>query len=237
MTKTEVLALLKENQNERGIAHWKRLRSKPGSAGTDLKSYGIGLTQLRKLAKKIGRDPKLAKTLWESKVYDAKVMGLLIDDPKLMTREQAEEQVEQLDGGQFFHVFASCDATLAKTPFALEVACDWMDAEDEPRKRCGYTLLYELSKKKGKTLTDEFFLQRIGQIQETIHDQPMWVRESMNGALFGIGKRTRKLNQAAIKATKAIGPVDIDYGDDNSCEPLDVLKHLTSDYVKKKLKA
>ena len=39
------------------------------------------------------------------------------------------------------------------------------------------------------------------------------------------------------RAAKAIGPIDVDYGDDNSCEPLDVLKHLTSDYLKKKLKA
>ena len=41
----------------------------------------------------------------------------------------------------------------------------------------------------------------------------------------------------AIEAAQAIGPVDIDYGDDNSCEPLDVLKHLTSDYVVKKFAA
>ncbi len=60
------------------------------------------------------------------------------------------------------------------------------------------------------------------------------MRESMNGALFGIGKRNRKLNQAAIKAVKAIGPTDVDYGPDNSCEPLDVMKHLTSDYLRKK---
>ena len=46
---------------------------------------------------------------------------------------------------------------------------------------------------------------------------------------------TPSIRKAAIRAAKAIGPVDIDYGDDNSCEPLDVLKHLTSDYLKKKL--
>ena len=62
----------------------------------------------------------------------------------------------------------------------------------------------------------------------------MWVREAMAAALMGIGKRNKKLNTAAIRAAKAIGPVDIDYGDDNRCEPLDVLKHLTSDYLKKK---
>ena len=54
------------------------------------------------------------------------------------------------------------------------------------------------------------------------------------GALIGIGKRNIKLNKAAIRAVKAIGPVEIDYGD-NSCEQPDVLKHLTSDYLKKKL--
>jgi hypothetical protein len=53
---------------------------------------------------------------------------------------------------------------------------------------------------------------------------------------MGIGKRNKKLNAAAIRAVKKIGPVDIDYGDDNRCEPLDVLKHLTSDYLRNRLK-
>ena len=56
----------------------------------------------------------------------------------------------------------------------------------------------------------------------------------MAGALIGMGKRNKKLNKAAIAAAKAIGPIDVDYGDDNRCEPVDVLKHLTSDYLKKK---
>ena len=99
------------------------------------------------------------------------------------------------------------------------------------------TEVLALLKFKGKKAPDDdFFMEHIQRIQNSIHaEQDMWVRESMNGALMGIGKRNRKLNQAAIKAVKAIGPVDIDYGDDNSCEALDVLKHLTSDYLKQKL--
>ncbi len=227
MTKTQVTALLKENQNERGIANWKKKPRK-------LKSFGIGLTQLRKLAKQVGRDHKLALQLWKSDIYDAKVVGLLIDDPKQLSRELAEEQVEGLQGGLLSHVFASCDATLAKTPFAFELACDWMEGKDDVRRRCGYTLLYELSKKNIKAMDDAYLLGRIDHIQDRIHGEEMWVREAMNGALMGIGKRNKKLNKAAVRAAKAIGPVDIDYGDDNSCEPLDVLKHLTSDYLKKK---
>ena len=231
MTKTQVLALLKENQNARGIAHWKKLGAKAGG----LRSFGIGLTQLRKLAKQIGRDHKLAQQLWKSDVYDAKVIGLLIDDPAQVTREQAEQQVGELNAGMLSHVFASCDATLAKTPFAFELACDWMESEDDVRRRCAYSLLYELSKKKRvKGMDDAYLLGRIDHIQQAIHGEEMWVREAMSGALLGIGKRNQQLNKAAIRAAKAIGPVDIDYGDDNRCEPVDVLKHLTSDYLKEK---
>jgi len=228
MTKTKVLALLKEHRDERGLAHWKK---RPRS----LKSFGIGLTKLRKLAKQIGRDHQLALKLWSSDVYDAKVIGLLIDDPKQITREQVEQQVDELNIGLLSHVFASCGATLAKAPFAFEVACDWIDCDCDTRRRCGYTLLYELSKKNVKGMDDPFMLERIDFIKNNIHDQEMWVREAMTGALLGIGKRNKTLNKAAIKAAKAIGAVDIDYGDDNSCEPMDVMKHLTSDYLRKKL--
>ena len=72
MTKTQVLALLKQNRNERGIANWKK---REGEA-SHLKSFGIGLTQLRKMAKQVGRDHKLALQLWNSDIYDAKIVGL-----------------------------------------------------------------------------------------------------------------------------------------------------------------
>ena len=48
MTKAQVVALLKENRNERGMEHWDKMGA--ASRG-ELKSFGIGLTQLRKLAK------------------------------------------------------------------------------------------------------------------------------------------------------------------------------------------
>ena len=60
MNKSTVVAFLKKNQDPRGIEHWKN-RNKGA-----LKSYGIGLTILRKYAKSIGRDAKLAKSLWNS---------------------------------------------------------------------------------------------------------------------------------------------------------------------------
>ena len=159
---------------------------------------------------------------------------MLVDEPKKVTREQAEKQVEELHGGMLAHVFACCDATLAKTTFAVDLACDWVDSKDDMRRRCGFSLLYETSKDKKKSAPgDAFFLAYIDRIRVSIHKEENWVKSSMLAALLGISKRNRKLNKAAIRAAEAIGLVEVDYGD-NSCEPVDVLKHLTSDYLRKK---
>ena len=52
VTVTDVLALLDAERDERGMRNWEKL----GSGAAGLRSYGIGLTRLRKLAKRIGRD-------------------------------------------------------------------------------------------------------------------------------------------------------------------------------------
>ncbi len=232
MKKAEVIKLLKENQNKRGLEHWNKLDKTGG-----LDSFGIGLTQLRKLARKIGRDHLLALELWQTNNYDVKTIALLIDDPKLMTQQQAEAQVEELGIGMLTHVFSSCDATLAKTSFAFDIAKSWIESEHDLRRQCGYGLIYELSKnKRNKALSDEFFQDCIERINRTIKNEKRSVRSSMGGALIGIGKRNKQLNFSALKVAKIIGLIDFNEIDStNKCEPLNIVKHLTSDYLTKKL--
>lgn len=231
MTKEEVLRLLEANKDERGIAHWEKL----GAKTRGLTSFGIGLTNLRKLAKQIGRDHDLAKKLWQSDVYDARVIALLIDDPRKMTREQAETQVEELGSGQLTHVFSSCDATLAKTPFVVELANEWVRSNDCVRRSCGYGLLYEISKFSGKKAPDdEYFLEHVERIDAAIDDESTGVRMAMGTALMGIGKRTARLNAAALRVTERVGPIEFESAS-GACEPFDVSKHLTTARLREKL--
>ena len=230
MTKAQILDHLKENQDARGIAHWEKHTEKSGG----LKSFGIGLTKLRKFAKTVGRDSKLARQLWNAKIYEMKIISLLIDDPKSMTIEQAETQVEQLQGGYLAHVFSSCNATLAKAPFVVELADEWIRSKDAMRLRCGYGLLYEISKSKKKSTPDEeYFLAHVARIEKMFSKQSVSGLMSMAGALMGIGMRSKRLNAAALKVANKIGPIDFD--PDGRCDPMDVAKNLTSDYAKKKL--
>ncbi len=229
MNQQQVFRLLETNQNQRGIDNWNKMDNTAG-----LSSFGIGLTVLRKLAKKIGRNRELAQQLWASDCYDAKIIGLLIDAPKQITREQAEAQVEQLGIGLLTHVFSSCDATLAKSAIALDLALEWIDRDDANRKKSGYGLFYELSKKKGKRLTNELFLQIIDKVDQRIDAETKSVRLSMGTALMGIGKRSIPLNQAALQVLNRVGPIDFNE-DGQKCEPMNFAKHLTSDYLKQKL--
>ena len=154
MNDSEVFKLLTANKNDRGIDNWHKLEDTQGLA-----SFGIGLTKLRKLAKQIGKSHELALALWDSNNYDAKVISLLIDEPKKITQAQVEQQVEGLGIGLLTHVFSSCDATLAKAPFAFELVKVWMKSDDAIRRQCGYGLVYEFSKnKRNKQFTDDFFL-------------------------------------------------------------------------------
>ncbi len=231
MKKSDVIELLEKNQNKRGIENWNKMKNTRG-----LNSFGIGLTQLRKIAKQVGKNRALSLELWQSDIYDAKTIALLIDDPKQITKEQAEKQVEELGVGLLTHVFSSCDATLAKSPIAFDLANEWLKTDHELKRQSGYGLLYELSKNKSnKLLTDEYFMSCIENINNEIFNRKETgsIRCSMACALMGIGKRNQILNQRAIEVAKAVGAIDFNE-DGGKCEPFDVLKHLTTDALKKK---
>lgn len=218
LTVAEVLALLEAHRDERGIARWAR-------AGGGRPALGIGLTTLRRLARDIGRDHELARALWTEELYEARVLSLLLDDPRRISRAQAEAQVGELADGQLAHVFASCDAPLARAPFARALAADWMRHEDPVRRRCGYGLLYELSKAKGKAAgDDDDFSSWIAHIEQSFPEADPELRLAMATALMGIAKRSARLNREALRVARAMGPVDWD--PTGACEPFDVVKHI-----------
>jgi hypothetical protein len=102
------------------------------------------------------------------------------------------------------------------------------------RQRCGYGLLYEISKSKKKSAPDEeYFLTHIAHIEKNYPNQSTSTHLSMGGALIGMGKRSKGLNAAALKVAVKIGAIDFD--PDGRCEPMDITKHLTSNYIKTKL--
>ena len=224
MTKKDVIQLLEKNKNARGIAAWGRMGDQ------SMKSFGMGLTQLRQIAKKIGKDHALALELWDSDYYEARVMAALIDDPKHITPKQAEQQLKT--AGFWMLAYIYCE-TLALTPFAREKAEEWVKSKNDLHRRCGYLMLTSLVKN-DRSLDDTYLEPYLDLFEKKLQQEENFVKDAMNASLLAIGMRNKKLNKRAVLVAKKIGKVEVDYGD-NSCQAPDCVKHLTNPALLKRL--
>lgn len=224
MTIDQVHALLESQKNQRGIAYWEK------AAPAALKTFGLGLTQLKAIGKQIGKNHPLALELWKSPYYDAKTLATIIDDPKQVSEAQVEEQIKDADFWMLSYSY--CSNLLAKTSFAQKKMEAWTASSDHLLRRCGYMLLYHLAKN-DKKLPDAYFAPYLDTIEKSLQAEENFVKDAMNNALCAIGQRSKPLNTRAIAVVKKIGKVEVDYGD-NSCQALDCYKHLTAERVQQR---
>ena len=226
MTVAEVYDLLEANQNPRGIANWEKSGRPAGL------TFGMGLTQLKQIAKQIGRDQALSLALWEEHHFDAKTLSTMIGEPKKITREQVERQVEELDSfnnWMISHAYVS--NLLPKVSFLTDLVVEWTQEADYIRRRCGYLCIYQLVK--NKKIPDEFFFPYLELIREQLSSEENFIKDAMNSALWAMGIRSTVLHARALPIAREIGTVEVDYGD-NSCEAIHVVKHLTSPRIQVK---
>lgn len=221
----EILKLLEENANSRGMAHWER------SGVPGMKSFGIGLTQLKKLAKPFRNNDELADELFEKDYYDTRVFACLIWNGKTMSRDKIESIANHCEYWGLSHVFSS--VTLAKSPLQKELYDAWRNSDNATRRRLAFAIIYNLAGAKNN-LDDPFFENALEQIRSDITTEENFVKDAMNNAVLGIGKRNPQLHQKALETAEEIGVIEVDYGD-NSCQALDVSKHLNSEALLKRL--
>jgi len=72
MNLRSVISLLKKKANSRNAAGMARFGINPKN------TLGISIPFLRTLAKKIGKDHKLAQQLWKTKIHEARLLAGII---------------------------------------------------------------------------------------------------------------------------------------------------------------
>jgi len=219
----EILKRLKSLYDPEAVAGMARYGIRPE------KNYGVSVSTLRKMAKSLGRDHKLAQQLWSSGIRDARILATLIDDPKMVTEEQMESWAKDIDS---WDVCDSCCGNLFdKTLFAYQKAIEWGAREEEFVKRAGFALIAWLPVH-DKKAEDEKLLNFLPIIKREAADDRNYVKKAVNWALRNIGKRNPNLNREAIKAAKEIKKFE-----SKSAKWIanDALRELTSDAVRKRL--
>jgi 3-methyladenine DNA glycosylase AlkD len=198
MTFEEVIRSLKKMANPRNVEGMARFGINPK------KTLGISIYDLRALAKKIGKDHKLALRLWDSGIHEAKILASFVDEPEKVTEAQIERWVADFDSWDV------CDQVcelFGKTPYAYKKIADWSNRKEEFVKRAAYALIAEMSWH-DKEANDKTFIKLFPIIKKGATDERNYVRKAVNWALRNIGKRNKNLNKEAIKVAEEIQKID-----------------------------
>jgi 3-methyladenine DNA glycosylase AlkD len=182
------------------------------------------------MAKELGKDHKLALTLWKTGIPDAKILAGMIDEPEKVTEKQMEDWVKDINSWDI------CDQVCAnlfeKTPLAWKKIHDWSKREEEFVKRTAYALIACLAWH-DKGADDIKFIRLLPVIEHGATDERNFVKKAVNWALRNIGKRNHRLNKAAINTAKKIGSIDSKAA---KWIASDASRELNSEAIKKRLK-
>jgi 3-methyladenine DNA glycosylase AlkD len=163
--------------------------------------FGVSKPKLDELAKRIGKNHELGMKLWETRIHDARILGVLISEAEKVTATQMERWVKDFDNwdvcdGTCCHLFAFAEP-------AWEKAFAWTRRKREFEKRAGFAMEAFLVVH-DKNAADGIFLKFLKAIEREAWDERNFVRKAVNWALRNIGKRNLRLNRAAILSAKRI---------------------------------
>jgi 3-methyladenine DNA glycosylase AlkD len=190
---------------------------------------GVSVPDMRKLAKEIGKDHKLALDLWRTGIAEARIVAGMIGDPAKLTEEQMEEWVEGINSWDVCDQV--CMNLFEKNQLAWKKIVDWSEREEEFAKRTAFSLIACLAWH-DKKASDEKFIELLPVIIRGATDERNFVKKAVNWALRNIGKRNLKLNRAAINAAKEIQRLDSKAA---RWIAADAIRELESDAIQSKL--
>ena len=166
---------------------------------------GVKVPQMRKIAKEIGVDHKLALELWETGVIEAMILASMVDVPDEVTEEQMEAYVQDFDSWDVCDQV--CMNLFDKTPLARKKIHDWSDREEEFVKRAAYALIACLAVH-DKGASDEEFISLIPVIKAGATDTRNYVKKAVSWALRNTGKRNPELNTIALATARELRGID-----------------------------
>ena len=193
-------------------------------------AYGVAMKDIKALGKQLGQSNDLALALWDTGVYEARMLVSFVADPTSLTSRQMDRWCRDFDN------WAICDAMcfnlFDRSPYRWEKVKQWSTSRKEFEKRTAFALLWSLSVH-DKQAVDEQFIQGLTLIERAATDERNFVKKAVNMALRAVGKRNQKLNAAAVLLARRLSD-----SDDATARWVgkDALRELMSASVKKRLK-
>jgi 3-methyladenine DNA glycosylase AlkD len=191
---------------------------------------GVSIPDMRKIAKETGNDHELALNLWKTGIPDAMIVAALVDEPDKLTEDQMEDWVKDLNSWDVCDQL--CMNLFERTPLVWKKIFDWSVRDEQFVKRAAYALIACLAWH-DKRSDEERFLELIPVIQRGATDGRNYVKKAVNWALRNIGKRSLRLNRAALEIAQEMRKLDSRAA---RWIATDAIRELESDAVQRRLK-
>ncbi|HEX6095101.1 MAG TPA: DNA alkylation repair protein [Thermoanaerobaculia bacterium] len=168
-------------------------------------AYGVSVKDIKALGKELGRDHELALALWDTGVYEARMLASYVGDPERLTAAQMDRWCRDCDN------WAYCDSLsfnlFDRSPHAWKKVDQWSRRTKEFEKRTAFALLWSLALH-DKAAPDERFLHGLTLIEREANDERNFVKKAVSMSLRAIGRRNRTLNAAATAVARRLAESD-----------------------------
>ena len=168
-------------------------------------AYGVTVAELRAVAKELGRDHDLAAALWDSGVHEARILASLVDDATLVDDAQFERWAAGFDSWDLCDQV--CQNLFRYAPPAWRKAVEWTQRPELFVRRAGFSLIAGLAAA-DKKADDERFAALLQPLADGADDDRPLVRKGASWALRAIGKRSPRLNAAAMETALRLRETD-----------------------------
>jgi 3-methyladenine DNA glycosylase AlkD len=189
------LDLLKRKATKKTLAGMSRY----GIPSDD--ALGVAVGDIRAIAKHLGRNHPLALELWQTGIYEARMLACFVDDPKCVEPKQMDAWCADFDS------WAICDTACFhlwdRTPHAWKKVDKWSKSKREFVKRAAFALLASLALH-DKQADDELFARRLSLITTAADDGRNFVKKGVSWALRGIGHRSAYLHSACLAVAEKL---------------------------------
>lgn len=189
----EILKNLKAMSNQKNVEGMARYGINPAN------NLGISIAVLRPYAKKIGTNHSLALRLWDSRIHDARLLAVFIEDPAQVTSEQMDRWAQDFDSWDVCD--QACTSLFDQSTFAVEKVFQWAQREEEFVRRAAFSLIAGLAVH-DKTSPDAAFERFFPLIKKYAVDERNYVKKAVNWALRNMGKRTITLRRKTLHSLK-----------------------------------
>ncbi len=167
-------------------------------------ALGVGMKDIQALAKQLGRDHALAGALWDTGVYEARMLTAYVADPESLTAAQMDRWCRDFDN------WAVCDTLcfvlFDRSAHAWRKVEQWSSRRGEMQKRAAFALLASMALH-GRLQEPAQYAQGLALIEREACDERNFVRKGVSWALRSIG-RCEGLHRDAMALSRRLAASD-----------------------------